>query len=42
VAYLVKPFDPTVLADVIEGILDRLDRGEREQLRREITERRGA
>jgi DNA-binding response OmpR family regulator len=42
VAYLVKPFDPTVLADVIEGILERLDRGEREQLRREITERRGA
>jgi DNA-binding response OmpR family regulator len=42
VAYLVKPFDPTVLADVIEGILDRLDRGEREQLSREITDRRRA
>lgn len=42
VAYLVKPFDPTVLADVIEGILDRLDRGERDQLSREITERRRA
>jgi DNA-binding response OmpR family regulator len=42
VAYLVKPFDPTVLGDVIEGILERLERGEREQLRREITERRRA
>lgn len=42
VAYLVKPFDPTALGDVIEGILDRIDRGEREQLRREITDRRSA
>jgi twitching motility two-component system response regulator PilH len=42
VAYLVKPFDPTVLAGVVEDVLDRLDRGEREQLSREITDRRRA
>jgi DNA-binding response OmpR family regulator len=37
VAYLLKPFDPVSLADVLEGILERIRRGEREQLRDEIT-----
>jgi DNA-binding response OmpR family regulator len=40
VAYLVKPFDPVGLAAVIERILQRLRRGERDQLRREMTDRR--
>jgi DNA-binding response OmpR family regulator len=37
VAYLLKPFDPVSLADVLEGILERVERGEREQLRDEMT-----
>jgi CheY-like chemotaxis protein len=34
VGYLLKPFDPVTLADVLDEILDRIRRGEREQLRR--------
>jgi DNA-binding response OmpR family regulator len=41
IAYLLKPFDPVSLADVIERILERLQRGEREQLRDEMTRPRG-
>jgi DNA-binding response OmpR family regulator len=38
VGYLVKPFDPVALGDTLTRILDRLARGEREALRREIME----
>src|SRR5690242_9791718 len=36
VGYLLKPFDPVTLADLLDEILDRIGRGEREQLRREM------
>jgi DNA-binding response OmpR family regulator len=36
VGYVVKPFDPVEIGNVVEGVLTRLERGEREQLRREI------
>src|SRR5581483_10736073 len=34
VGYVVKPFDPIELADVVRGVLDRVARGERDQLNR--------
>jgi DNA-binding response OmpR family regulator len=37
VGYLVKPFDPVSIGDFVEDVLTRIERGEREQLRREIT-----
>jgi DNA-binding response OmpR family regulator len=37
VGYLVKPFDPVSIGAFIDGVLARLERGEREQLRRGIT-----
>jgi DNA-binding response OmpR family regulator len=37
VGYLVKPFDPVSIGDFVENVLSRLERGEREQLRREIS-----
>ena len=36
VGYVVKPFDPITLPAWIEGVLRRLEHGEREQLNREI------
>ena len=36
VGYLVKPFDPVAIGDYVEDVLSRIERGEREQLRREI------
>jgi DNA-binding response OmpR family regulator len=36
VGYLVKPFDPVSIGDVVETVLSRIERGERDQLRREI------
>ncbi len=36
VGYLVKPFDPVSIGDVVESVLSRIERGERDQLRREI------
>ena len=36
VGYVVKPFDPIGLADLVEAVLERLERGEREALRREL------
>jgi CheY-like chemotaxis protein len=36
VGYVVKPFDPIVLAEVVESVLERLERGEREALRSEL------
>jgi DNA-binding response OmpR family regulator len=35
VDYITKPFNPTELASVVEGLLDRVRRGERDELRRE-------
>jgi DNA-binding response OmpR family regulator len=37
VGYLVKPFDPVTIGDFVENVLARLERGEREQLRRGIS-----
>jgi DNA-binding response OmpR family regulator len=36
VGYVVKPFDPLGLAELVEDVLERLERGEREELRREL------
>jgi DNA-binding response OmpR family regulator len=38
VGYIVKPFDPVELGKVVERVLDRIERGERIDLQREITE----
>jgi CheY-like chemotaxis protein len=38
VGYVVKPFDPLELAGVVREVLERVARGEREQLNRELTE----
>ena len=35
VDYITKPFNPVELASVVEGMLDRVKRGERDELRRE-------
>jgi DNA-binding response OmpR family regulator len=35
VEYITKPFNPVELADLVRGLLERLDRGERDDLRRE-------
>ena len=37
VGYLVKPFDPVAIGDYVEGVIRRVERGEREQLTRGIT-----
>ena len=37
VGYLVKSFDPVLIGDYVEDVLSRIERGEREQLRREIS-----
>ena len=42
VDFITKPFNPVELAPLVRGLLDRLDRGERDDLRREkLTELRG-
>lgn len=38
VAYIVKPFDPVGLGVVVRDILDRVRRGEREELNRRLSE----
>ena len=38
VGYIVKPFDPLVLGDMLNDILDRIRRGEREHLRQALVE----
>lgn len=38
VGYVVKPFDPLELAETVRGVLERIARGEREQLNRELSE----
>jgi DNA-binding response OmpR family regulator len=35
VDYITKPFDPTKLAPRLRGVLERIERGERDALRRE-------
>ncbi|HSB39692.1 MAG TPA: response regulator [Gaiellaceae bacterium] len=37
VGYLVKPFDPVSIGDYVDDVLDRIERGERDELRRGIT-----
>jgi DNA-binding response OmpR family regulator len=37
VGYLVKPFDPVAIAEVVEDVLVRIERGEREQLRQDVS-----
>ena len=37
VGYVIKPFDPVSIGDFVERVLSRIERGEREQLRREIS-----
>jgi DNA-binding response OmpR family regulator len=37
VGYLVKPFDPVTIGDFVEDVLGRIERGEREQLRRDVS-----
>jgi DNA-binding response OmpR family regulator len=37
VGYLVKPFDPVSIAELVEDVLARIERGEREQLRRDVS-----
>ena len=41
VGYVTKPFDPTVLGSIISEVLERLGRGERDELRRERLEELG-
>lgn len=38
VGYVVKPFDPLELAGTVRDVLERIGRGEREQLNRELSE----
>jgi DNA-binding response OmpR family regulator len=37
VGYVVKPFDPVGIGQLVENVLARIERGDREELRREIT-----
>jgi CheY-like chemotaxis protein len=37
VGYVVKPFDPIGLAQVVRDVLERIARGEREQLNRDLS-----
>jgi DNA-binding response OmpR family regulator len=39
-AYVVKPFDPVALPNLIREVIERVARGEREQLRQELLEER--
>ncbi len=38
VGYVVKPFDPVRIGGVVRDVLERIERGEREQLNRELAE----
>jgi len=37
VGYVVKPFDPVTIGDFVEGVLVRIERGERDELKRGIS-----
>jgi DNA-binding response OmpR family regulator len=41
VGYLVKPFDPVTIGEFVERVLERVQRGEREQLTRDISSTTG-
>ena len=41
VGYLVKPFDPVTIGDFVEHVIERVERGEREQLTRDISSTTG-
>jgi two-component system alkaline phosphatase synthesis response regulator PhoP len=36
VGYVVKPFDPVAIGELVEDVLARIERGERDELRRKI------
>lgn len=38
VGYIVKPFDPIQIGEAVREVLDRISRGERQQLNRELSE----
>jgi CheY-like chemotaxis protein len=38
VGYIIKPFDPLELAGIVRDVLERVARGERDQLNRELSE----
>jgi DNA-binding response OmpR family regulator len=38
VGYVVKPFDPVELAGVVRDVLERVGRGERDELNRELAD----
>jgi two-component system, OmpR family, phosphate regulon response regulator PhoB len=38
VGYIIKPFDPLRLGAVVRDVLDRINRGERDELNRELSE----
>jgi len=38
VGYVVKPFDPLELAGIVRDVLERIARGEREELNRELAD----
>ena len=40
VGYVIKPFDPVTIGDFVEEVLVRVERGERDQLRRAISSER--
>jgi DNA-binding response OmpR family regulator len=37
VGYVVKPFDPVGIGDFVEEVLERIERGDRERLRRDVS-----
>jgi DNA-binding response OmpR family regulator len=41
VGYIVKPFDPVTIGAFVERVIDRVERGEREQLTRDISSTTG-
>jgi CheY-like chemotaxis protein len=41
VGYVVKPFDPVMIGDFVERVIERVERGEREQLTRDISSTTG-
>jgi CheY-like chemotaxis protein len=41
VGYVVKPFDPVMIGDFVERVIERVERGEREQLTRDISSTAG-
>jgi hypothetical protein len=38
VGYVVKPFDPVDLAGIVRDVLERVARGERDELNRELAD----